>query len=62
MVKKAAKPRPWTKAEARVLKSFAREKTQTGIARKMTWCVDAMYRLGSKLGVMLVGGRARKGA
>jgi hypothetical protein len=31
------------------------------IARKLKRSVDAMYRLASKLGVMLGGGRGRKG-
>jgi hypothetical protein len=44
-----------------MLKTLAREKIKTMIARKLKRSVDAMYRLGSKLGVMLGGGRGRKG-
>ena len=45
-----------------MLKMLAREKTKRVIARKLKGSVDAMYRLASKLGVMLGGGRGRKGA
>jgi hypothetical protein len=60
MGKKITRSRPWTKEEARMLKSLAREKTKTVIARKLKRSVDAMYRLGSTLGVMLGGGRGGK--
>jgi hypothetical protein len=62
MGKKITRGRPWTKEEVRMMKTLAREKTKTRIARKLKRSVDAMYRLGLKLGVMLGGGRARKGA
>jgi hypothetical protein len=60
MGKKITRSRPWTKEEARMLKSLAHEKTKTVISRKLKRSVDAMYRLGSKLGVMLGGGRGGK--
>jgi hypothetical protein len=44
-----------------MLKTLAREKTKTVIARKLKRSVDATYRLASKLAVMLGGGRGRKG-
>ena len=61
MGKKITRGRPWTKEELRMMKTLAREKTKTRIARKLKRSVDAMYRLGLKLGVMLGGSRARKG-
>jgi hypothetical protein len=61
MGKKITRGRPWTKEELRMMKTLAREKTKTWIARKLKRSVDAMYRLGLKLGVMLGGSRARKG-
>jgi hypothetical protein len=61
MAKKITRSRPWTKEEVRMLKSFAREKTKTVIARKLKRSVDATYRLASKLAVILGGGRGRKG-
>jgi hypothetical protein len=51
MGKKITRCRPWTKAEVRVLRSLAREKTRMVIARKLKGSMDAMYRLASKLGV-----------
>jgi hypothetical protein len=62
MAKKITGSRPWTKEEVRMLKTLAREKTQTLIARKLKRSVDAMYRLASKLSVMFGGGRGRKRA
>jgi hypothetical protein len=56
MGKKITRSRPWTKEEVRMLRSLAREKTKTVIARKLKRSVDAVYRLGSKLG-MVLGGR-----
>jgi hypothetical protein len=35
---------------------------KTVIARKLKWSVEALYRLGSKLAVMLGGGPGRKKA
>jgi hypothetical protein len=55
MAKKAVTRRRWTNEEVRVLKSLARERTKTVIARKLRRSVDAMYRLGSTLGPMLGG-------
>jgi hypothetical protein len=49
--KKITRSRPWTMEELRMLKTLAREMTQTVIARKLKRSVDAMYRLGLKLGV-----------
>jgi hypothetical protein len=58
MGKKITRSRPWTKEEVRMLKTLAREQTKTTvIARKLKRSVDAMYRLASKLGVTLGGGR-----
>jgi hypothetical protein len=62
MGKKVTRSRPWTKEEVRMLKSLAGAKTKTVIARKLKRSVDAMYRLAAKLGAMLHGGRASKGA
>jgi hypothetical protein len=62
MAKKITRSRPWTKEEARMLKTLAREKTKTVIARKLKRSVDAMYRLAFKLGVMLGAGPGRKRA
>jgi hypothetical protein len=62
MGKKITRSRPWTKEELRMLKTLTRGKTKTVIARKFKRSVDAMYRLGLKLGVMLDEGRGRKGA
>jgi hypothetical protein len=56
MAKKITRSRPWTKEEVRMFKTLAREKTKTVIARKLRRSVDAMYRLASKLG-MVLGGR-----
>jgi hypothetical protein len=39
--------------EVHALKTLAREKTKTVIARKLKRSVDAVYRLASKLGAML---------
>jgi hypothetical protein len=50
---KITRSRPWTKEEARMLKTLARERTKTVVARKHTGSVDAVYRLASKLGMML---------
>jgi hypothetical protein len=61
MAKTGRKLRPWTKAEVRMLKTLAREKTKTTlIARKLKRSADAMYSLTSKFGVMLGRGRGRK--
>jgi hypothetical protein len=49
MAKKITRSRPWTKEEARMLKTLAREKTKRVIARKLNRSVDAMYRLASTL-------------
>jgi hypothetical protein len=58
MAKKITRIRPWTKEEARMLKSLAREKTKTTvIARKLKRSVDAMYGLVSKWGREIEGGR-----
>jgi hypothetical protein len=62
MAKKASKRREWTKEDVRTLKALAREKIKTKvIARKLKRSVDATYQQASKLGVMLGGGRGRKG-
>jgi hypothetical protein len=53
MGKKITRIRPWTKEEARMLRSLAREKTKVVIARKLKRSADAMYRLGSTLGGVL---------
>jgi hypothetical protein len=60
MAKKVTRSRPWTKEEVRMLRSLARERTKTLVARKLKRSVDAMYGLASKLGVMLGGGRRRE--
>jgi uncharacterized protein YutE (UPF0331/DUF86 family) len=58
MARKITRSRSWTKEEVRMLKTLAREQTKTtAIARKLKLSVDAMYRLASKLAVMLGGGR-----
>jgi hypothetical protein len=46
-----------------MLKALRREKTRMVIARKFNRCVDAIYGLASKLGVMLgeVEGGKRRG-
>jgi hypothetical protein len=63
MAKKITRSRPWTKEEVRTLGMFAREQTKTiVIARKLKRSVDAVYGLALTLGVMLGGGRGRKGA
>jgi hypothetical protein len=52
-----------TKEDIRALKTLAREKTKTNvIARKLKRSVDSTYQQASKLGVMLGGGRGKKGA
>jgi hypothetical protein len=61
MAKKTTKRREWTKEDVRTLKALAREKTKM-IARKLKRSVDATYQRASQLGVMLGGGRGRKGA
>jgi hypothetical protein len=53
MGKKITRSRPWTKEEARMLRSLARERTKTVIARRLKRSVDAMDRLGSTLAVVL---------
>jgi hypothetical protein len=63
MGNKITRSRPWTKAETRMLKAFAREQTKTTvIARQLKRSVAAVYRLASQLGVMLGGGRGKKEA
>jgi hypothetical protein len=57
----SGRSRPWTEEEARMLRSLAREKTKRVIARKLKRSVDAMYRLGSMLGVMLGRGQGERG-
>jgi hypothetical protein len=63
---KTSKPRKvrlWSKEDVRMLKALAREQTKTtAIARKLKRSVDATYQQASKLGVVLGGGRGRKGA
>ena len=63
MAKKITRSRPWTKEEVRMLNALRREKTRMVIARKLNRCVDAIYGLASKLGVMLgeVEGGKRRG-
>jgi hypothetical protein len=62
MAKKTTNRREWTKEDVRTLKALAREKTKTTvIARKLKRSVDATYQRASQLGVMLGGGRGRKG-
>jgi hypothetical protein len=62
MAKKTTKILPWTKEEVRMLKTLAREQTKTTvIARKLKRSVAAVYLRASKLGVMLGGGRGKKG-
>jgi hypothetical protein len=62
---KTAKPRKlraWTKEDVRMLKTLAREKTQTSvIARKLKRSVVATQHKASALGVTVGGGRGRKG-
>jgi hypothetical protein len=63
MAKKIMKRRSWTKEEMRLLKALARGGSKTtSIARKLKRSVAATYQQASKLGVMLGGGRGRKGA
>ena len=58
MAKKITRSRPWTKDEARMLKTLAGEQTKTTvIARKLKRSVAAVYLRASKLAVMLGGGR-----
>jgi hypothetical protein len=60
MAKKITRNRPWTKAEARMLKSLAREKTKaTVIASKLNRSYAATRVKASALGVSLGGGRGR---
>jgi len=62
MAKTTTWSRPWTKEEARMLRSLARERTKTVIARKLKRSVDAIYGLASKLGLMpgeVEGGKRR---
>jgi hypothetical protein len=62
VAKKTTNRREWTKEDVRTLKALAREKTKTTvIARKLKRSVDATYQRASQLGVMLGGGRGRKG-
>jgi hypothetical protein len=50
--KKAAKIRPWTKDDVRVLKTLAREKTETTvIARRLKRTLGATRQQAFKLGV-----------
>jgi hypothetical protein len=59
---KTTKRRLWTKEDVRTLKMLARQKKETTtIARKLKRSVPATYQQASKLGVMLGGGRGRKG-
>jgi hypothetical protein len=61
MGKKITRGRPWTKEEVRMLKTLAREQTNTTvIASKLKWSVAAVYLRASKLAVMLGGGRGKK--
>jgi hypothetical protein len=61
MAKKVTRNRPWTKAEARMLKSLAREKTKaTVIASKLNRSYAATRVKASALGVSLGRGRGRK--
>jgi hypothetical protein len=60
---KKTKLRPWTKEDLRMLKTLAREKTKTpAIARKLKRSVGAPYQQAMRLGVMLGGGRKKRGA
>jgi hypothetical protein len=56
--KKATKIRPWTKDDVRMLKTLAREKTETTvIVRKLKRTLGATRQQAFKLGVSLGGGR-----
>jgi hypothetical protein len=62
MGKKITRSRPGTKEDVRMLKTLARDQTNTAvIARKLKRSVAAVYLRASKLAVMLGGGRGRKG-
>jgi hypothetical protein len=59
---KKTKLRPWTKEEVRTLKTLTRQKIKTtAIARKLGRSVGATYQKAAALGVMLGGGRGKKG-
>ena len=56
--KKTTKLRPWTKEDVRMLKTLAREKTETTvIARKLKRSVGATHQKAMRLGVTLGGGQ-----
>jgi hypothetical protein len=59
--KKATKIRPWTKDDVRMLKTLAREKTETTvIARKLKRSERATYQKAAALGVTLGGGQKKR--
>jgi hypothetical protein len=63
MGKKITRSRPWTKEELRMLKTLAGQQTKTTvIARNLKRTLQATYQKAKGLGVMLGGGRGRKGA
>jgi hypothetical protein len=63
MAKMKTKVRPWTEEDVRTLKTLAREKTKTTvIARKLKRSYGATYEKAMRLGVMLGGGRKKRGA
>jgi hypothetical protein len=59
---KKTRVRPWTTGDVRMLKTLAREKTNTtAIARKLKRTEGATRQQAKRLGVMLAGGRKRTG-
>lgn len=60
MARKSAKPREWTKADVRLLKTLAREKRKTtAIARTLRRSVSATRQKGYSVGISF-GRPARK--
>jgi hypothetical protein len=62
MAKKVVRRRRWTDEELRVLTTLAREQTKTMvIAQRLKRSYAATRKKASTLGVMLGGGRGKKG-
>jgi hypothetical protein len=62
MAKKGVRRRRWTNEKLRVLTALAREQTKTTvIAQKLKRSYAATRKKASTLGVMLGGGRGKKG-
>jgi hypothetical protein len=60
---KKTRSRPWTTEDVRMLKALARDKTKTTvIARKLKRTLGATKQQAMRLGVMLGGGRKKRGA